>query len=200
MAELYPGYDVLAKWRSPSFDDATRDVLRGRLERVPQRSFLSEEEWRLLDAVVARLIPQPDRAEPIPITPWIDSMLAANQGDGYRREGVPVLREAWRQGLAGLMAEAQAEHAKGFDALSVEEQDALLTRIQRGESSNPGWDGLPAGHFFTDMLLRTVVGIYYAHPDAWSEIGFGGPASPRGYVRLGFGGLDPWEAVEARDR
>jgi hypothetical protein len=38
--------------------------------------------------------------------------------------------------------------------------------------------------------------MYYAHPQAWDEIGFGGPASPRGYVRMGFNRYDPWEAVE----
>jgi hypothetical protein len=37
---------------------------------------------------------------------------------------------------------------------------------------------------------------YYAHPTAWSEIGWGGPASPRGYVRLDFNERDPWEAAE----
>ena len=89
MAERYPGYDVLAKWNSPSFDDPTRSVLSDRLGRVPERSFLSEEAWGLLDAVVGRLIPQPDRADPIAITPWIDAMLAAGRGDGYRHEGEP---------------------------------------------------------------------------------------------------------------
>ena len=34
-------------------------------------------------------------------------------------------------------------------------------------------------------------------PTAWSEIGWGGPASPRGYVRLDFNERDPWEAAEA---
>ena len=34
-------------------------------------------------------------------------------------------------------------------------------------------------------------------PTAWNEIGFGGPASPRGYVRMGLDRRDPWEAVEA---
>ena len=48
MAERYPGYDVLAKWNSPSFDDPTRSVLSDRLGRVPERSFLSEEAWGLL--------------------------------------------------------------------------------------------------------------------------------------------------------
>ena len=47
-------------------------------------------------------------------------------------------------------------------------------------------------------LLKTVAALYYAHPTAWSEIGFGGPASPRGYVRLGFNETDPWEGEEGR--
>jgi hypothetical protein len=51
--------------------------------------------------------------------------------------------------------------------------------------------------FFRHLLVKTAAGIYYAHPAAWSEIGFGGPASPRGYVRLGFDQRDPWEAKEA---
>jgi hypothetical protein len=45
-------------------------------------------------------------------------------------------------------------------------------------------------------LLKTLVSIYYAHPEAWNEIGFGGPASPRGYARLGMDRRDPWEAEE----
>jgi hypothetical protein len=42
------------------------------------------------------------------------------------------------------------------------------------------------------------VTCYYGHPTAWSEIGFGGPASPRGYVRMDFDRRDPWEAAEAK--
>jgi hypothetical protein len=48
-------------------------------------------------------------------------------------------------------------------------------------------------------LLSDIVRAYYGHPTAWNEIGFGGPASPRGYVRMGFNRRDPWEAVEAHD-
>jgi hypothetical protein len=46
------------------------------------------------------------------------------------------------------------------------------------------------------VLVKTVAGYYYSHPAAWSEVGFGGPASPRGYVRIGFNTRDPWEAKE----
>ncbi len=38
--------------------------------------------------------------------------------------------------------------------------------------------------------------MYYSHPLAWNEIGYGGPSSPRGHVRKWEGGVDPWEAQE----
>jgi len=52
--------------------------------------------------------------------------------------------------------------------------------------------------FFVKHVLSDIVTAYYSHPTAWSEIGFGGPASPRGYVRMGFDERDPWEAKKAR--
>ncbi len=194
---LYSGYDVLDKWASPSFDAKTRGVLAQRLHVLPERRFLTEEEWRLVEAISARLVPQPDRARPIPITPWIDDMLAADRGEGFRHDGAPPMREAWRRGLAAIDAEARRRHAQGFAGLAPDAQDATLRAVHQGEVDPADWPGLSATQFFLDTLLKTVAGIYYAHPDAWSEIGFGGPASPRGYVRLGFDERDPWEAKEA---
>jgi len=197
-AARYPGYDVLAKWDSPSFDDTTRGVLAQRLNHVPPRRFLSEAEWDLLEAVNRRLLPQPDRVEPIPITPWIDAMLADNRGEGYRHPDMPPLRECWRLGLAALADEAQVRYGRGFTALDGAEQDALLQALAANEARSPQWQAVHAERFFTHWLLKTAAGIYYAHPWAWNEIGFGGPASPRGYVRLGFDSRDPWEAKETR--
>jgi hypothetical protein len=194
----YAGYDVLAKWDSLSFDDTTRRVLARRLDAVPPRRFLSELEWELLEAVNRRLLPQPDRKEPIPITPWIDAMLHENRGEGYRRPDMPPLREAWRLGLAALDDEARCRHSQGFVRLDPDAQDALLRAISGNKVSSPRWEAVHAQRFFTHLLLKTAAGIYYAHPWAWNEIGFGGPASPRGYVRLGFGQRDPWEAREKK--
>jgi hypothetical protein len=42
--------------------------------------------------------------------------------------------------------------------------------------------------------MRGVLGAFYSHPWAWNEIGFGGPAYPRGYARLGPGQREHWEA------
>lgn len=192
----YPGYDVLAKWNTPSFNAQTRAVLEQRLQHVPGRCFFSTEEWRLLDAIVARLVPQPERDEPIPIVPWIDGMLADGHGEGFRHQGMPPLAEAWRRGLEGIDREAERRHGRPFADLDAEEQDATLAAVQGGEVDQASWGGVPAKLFFSDVLLKTAVGIYYAHPAAWSEIGFGGPASPRGYVRMGPDRRDPWEAEE----
>jgi hypothetical protein len=198
MNPRYPGYDVLAKWDSPTFDDTTRGVLAQRLSQVPPRRFLSEAEWDLLEAVNRRLLPQPDRAEAIPITPWIDAMLHANRSEGYRHPDMPPLRECWRLGLAALADEARCRHGRDFTALDGAQQDALLQALAANEARSPQWHAVHAERFFTHWLLKTAAGIYYAHPAAWNEIGFGGPASPRGYVRLGFDSRDPWEAKEAR--
>jgi hypothetical protein len=197
----YPDYDVLDKWNSVSWDDITRRVVQTRLTQVPQRRFFNEDEWSLLQAICERLIPQPDRPEaPVPIVPWIDEKLYQNRGDGFRHEDMPPMREAWQLGLAGIEQEAQRRHGTSFTALSGEMQDALLVAVQHGEVVGEPWDRLPPKRFFLHTLLRNVVAVYYAHPSAWSETGFGGPASPRGYVRLEPDRHDAWEAKAEHER
>ena len=195
----YPGYNVLDKWDSPSWNEQTRNVVRKRLQEVPSRQFFSEEEWVTLEAVCERLVPQPDRPEyPVPIVPWIDQQLAQQQGNGYRFEHMPPMRQAWRLGIAGIDEESERRFSQRFVGLTAEQQDELLHAIQQGNVQAGVWQDIPAERFFT-ILLKTVVGIYYAHPAAWNEIGYGGPASPRGYVRLGANQRDPWEAKEEQD-
>ena len=48
------------------------------------------------------------------------------------------------------------------------------------------------------LLLQDCVNVYYSHPWAWDEIGFGGPAYPRAYMRLERGEPEPWEKDEKR--
>ena len=124
MKRPYPSYNVLDKWESQAFNDATREALNNRLNYVPERRFLTETEWTLLDAIVARLIPQPERQHPIPITPWIDAGLHDGQGEGFRAPGVPRLHEAWLLGLAAIEAEADARFGRGFVELGEDEREA----------------------------------------------------------------------------
>jgi hypothetical protein len=192
----YSHYDVLDKWDSPSWNAPTRKVVAERLGNVPHRRFFTESEWDLLHAVCARLVPQPKRAPPIPLVPWIDHDIHEERTSGTRLEALPPLKACWRRGLSLIEAEAQTQHRCGFGGLGPSTQDALLRAVDRGEVGAPGWRDFPPQTFFRKILLKTVVSVYYAHPDAWSEIGFGGPASPRGYARLGMDRRDPWEAEE----
>ena len=47
------------------------------------------------------------------------------------------------------------------------------------------------------VTTAAILTAYYAHPWAWNEIGFGGPAYPRGYMRLGVDQPEPWGGHEA---
>jgi Gluconate 2-dehydrogenase subunit 3 len=198
MSERYPGYDVLAKRRTPSWNEQTRRVIDRRLALPGEPRFLSEAEWRALEAVCARIVPQPKTRAPVPIAAMIDAKLFENEGDGYRDSRLPPLREAWPRGLKAIDSEARRRHGVDFSALDGAEQDALLHAMQDSLLSDPAWEGMDCGIFFAKRLLPDIVKSYYAHPTAWNEIGFGGPASPRGYVRMNFDRRDPWEASEAK--
>lgn len=191
----YGDYDVLAKWDTPSWDTQTRKVIRKRLVEIPGRRFFTEIEWQTLESICARLVPQPERSTPILIVPWIDEKLHHNRGDGFRYDDMPPLREAWRLGLEGVDEESHRLFGSDFRSLPPADQDTVLSAIQAGDVDGGVWERLPAQRFFT-TVLKEVVGEYYAHPAAWSEVGFGGPASPRGYVRLGVNQRDPWEGQE----
>lgn len=197
----YPTYNVLDKRETPSWNEQTRAVIDKRLYQIPDRRFLTEAEWAVLSAVCDRLMPQPDRSgAPIAIVPFIDEKLFKNRGNGYRFDGMPPMREAWRRGLQAIDDEARARWGGGFRELPANQQDAVLRAIQHDDVRSAAWQGLSPKRFFLSVLLREVASVYYAHPAAWSEIGFGGPASPRGYVRLGFDRRDPWEAAERHER
>lgn len=192
----YPDYDVLDKWDSPSWNEQTRDAVGKRLHDVPERRFLSEEQWSLLEAISARLIPQPDRDEPVPIVPWVDDRLWKDRRHGFRFAGMPPMREAWTLALDAIAAECAHRFGKSFIHLSADEQDSYLYDLQDGKIEKRFWGAMPVQCFFSELLLKDLLEVYYSHPAAWSEIGFGGPAAPRGYVRLGFDERDPWEAQE----
>jgi hypothetical protein len=74
----------------------------------------------------------------------------------------------------------------------------VLEAAQKGLLAAPAWGGMACDLFFRQRVIPDIVGAYYGHPAAWNEIGFGGPAAPRGYVRTDFDRRDPWEASEAR--
>jgi hypothetical protein len=211
----YPGYDVMRKRDTPSWDDATREVVDARLAQRNTPRFCNDAQWRTLCALCAVIVPRsrpapsppPGEAQPagrrwgepaVPVAAFVDGKLAADQRDGYRNARLPVLRDAWRIGLAALDTESRHAYGSAFAELGEAEQRMLVTRMQRGELEDPSWEGMPCKLFFSLRVLHDIGSAYYAHPQAWNEIGFGGPANPRGYVRLQANRRDPWEPAEAK--
>lgn len=199
MRDLYPGYDVLSKRDTLSWNEPTRRVIDRRLALDPStHRFFCDVEWLTLRALCDRIVPQPAGRPPVPVAAMVDLKMMEDSGDGYRDAELPVMWESWRRGLTALDAEARAAYGCQFHELPPAQQDHLIAAMQRGDLCHRAWQGMPSRLFFTDRVLVDIVRSYYAHPTAWSEIGWGGPASPRGYVRLQADRRDPWEAAEAR--
>jgi hypothetical protein len=198
MTDRYPGYDVLSKRWTPSWNEATREAIDRRLATSREPRFFMPAEWRTLNAICDRIMPQPKDRPPVPLAAFVDEKMADGVLDGYRYAELLPQGEAWRRGLAALDQEARDARGGPFDSLQPEWQDELLREMQRGKLAGAAWGGMPCKLFFEHRVIPDITHAYYAHPVAWNEIGFGGPASPRGYVRMQLDRRDPWEAAEAR--
>ncbi len=195
----YPGYSTLSQQNF--WDEATRNLVRERVEEVSPIRFFSSDEARLLQAILDRILPQDDRdeAHKIPILPFIDERLYTGRINGYRYEHMPPDGEAYRLGLQGIDAIARRLYGCSFVELEPLGQDQVLLTLHDGKPPAGAdiWQRVSVNHFWM-MLLQDAVSVYYAHPYAWDEIGYGGPAYPRGYIRLEDGRPEPWEVEEQR--
>lgn len=192
----FPQADVLAQ--RGHWDDATRQVVLDRVSNVPRYRYFDDHERATLEALCARVIPQEFRpgGRRVPIGPWIDDRCASGQAEGYRFDDMPPLTEAWRMGLRGLDETARALRGADFAELDADGQDLALEAVRSGSPPGDTWRRLPPRRWWVVVALREITGIYYAHPAAWDEIGYGGPAYPRGYAALNHGAREPWEAPE----
>ena len=125
----------------------------------------------------------------------VDARLAAGQTDGWRYADMPEDGQAWRDTLAYLDADADRRCGTSFADAPEADQIALVQAVQDLKSGD--WHGLPAAHVWS-LWTRYACTAFYAHPFAWTEIGFPGPAYPRGYKNTGVGKLEPFEVRDAR--
>jgi hypothetical protein len=195
----YPGFSTLDQQKF--WDAKTREVVFDRINNVPEIRFFTPEEARLLAAICDRVLPQEDRDDKhrIPLVPQIDKRLYENSHDGYRYENMPPDREAFQLGIKAVEQIAVHEHGRSFLDIGPLEQDAILRSLHQSKptAAHEIWAQMPV-HRFWMLLLTDCAEAYYSHPFAWDEIGFGGPAYPRAYMRLERGEAEPWEVDERR--
>jgi hypothetical protein len=181
----YPDYDVLAS--ADHWDETTRQAILDRVENPPPLRFFTEEEARVLGPFLDVVLAQD--AEPrIPLLAMVDAKLHDGKLDGFRYDHMPDDRETWR-----LVARA----LEGFDELSTGKRYDVVAAFADGKLDGLDIDVSSAW----SVVMRAALSEFYSHPWAWNEIGFGGPAYPRGYMRLqpGPAGRDPHEGLEAFD-
>jgi hypothetical protein len=191
----YPDFNCLAE--ADHWDEATRKVVMSRVEQVPERRFFSEPEFATLSVFCDDVMAQ-DSDPRIPVLRYVDEKLCAGKLDGYQYADMPDDRDTWRLVARGL---DEAVGLAGHDSYAVapeELREQTIDAFSEGKLAGGAWQELNVTHAFK-VVTRAILSAFYAHPWAWNEIGFGGPAYPRGYARLGVGLTEAWEGEEALD-
>ncbi|MDQ6783189.1 MAG: gluconate 2-dehydrogenase subunit 3 family protein [Actinomycetota bacterium] len=184
----FPGFDVLDE--VDRWDDVTAGVVLARLDPQPDYSFFTPAEQATADALFDRLLAQ-DRAPKVPVLLLVDRRLALDQTDGWHYEDLPEDTTAWRQSLAALDDDARSGHNQPFHHLGHPAQGSLVQAVHDVER----WHGWPSSQIWS-LWTRYACTAFYSHPWAWNEIGFGGPAYPRGYKALGVDKREGWEVAD----
>jgi hypothetical protein len=188
----YPDYDVLAEQRH--WDEATRKVVAQRAEGPEELRFFNDREAAAL-AAFSDIVLHQDSDPRIPVVAMVGEKLAERRFEGYRYVDLPDDDETWR-----LVARGLDEAAGGsFADARVEEQERIVDDFAEGRLQGGAWEQLNVQRAWK-VVTRDLLSAFYSHPWAWNEIGFGGPAYPRGYARLGVGLSEEWEAEEAIHR
>ncbi|MBV8597276.1 MAG: gluconate 2-dehydrogenase subunit 3 family protein [Actinobacteria bacterium] len=194
----YPDYDVLEQ--AEHWDEVTRKVVLDRVHEVPPIRFFAAHEVPTLEAFCDTALAQ-DCEPRIPVLSYVDEKLYSGNGDGYQYYDMPDDGETWRLVAGGRDEEAQRRGAGAFAEADEDLRVAIVHDFSHGDLHGGVWDDLNVSRAWS-IVMRYCLQAFYAHPWAWNEIGFGGPAYPRGYARFGSphlegGDREEWEAPPA---
>jgi gluconate 2-dehydrogenase subunit 3-like protein len=189
----YPDYDVLAQ--AAHWDEVTREVITRRVASPPEFRFFTPSEVDTLTAFCDTVLAQ-DGEPRVPVLRYIDERMAEERFDGFQYADMPSDEQAWRLLARGLDEAAAALGRASFGECTTEQRLAVSKAFADGELSGGVWAELPVRRAWK-VAMRYVLSAFYAHPWAWNEIGFAGPAYPRGYSRLGPDQREGWESAEA---
>jgi gluconate 2-dehydrogenase gamma chain len=114
---------------------------------------LSEDEARTLEAICDRIVPsdQDPGAAWAGVVNFIDKQLVGP----YRK-----LQKTYRLGLAATHETSLAMFGKRFTALTGEQADEVLRKIEKGEASGNTWKQVSPKEFFSLVVAHTMQGFY----------------------------------------
>jgi gluconate 2-dehydrogenase gamma chain len=162
-----------------------------------QPKFFTPPEWAFLKAACARLIPE-DELGPgalqagVPhfidgqmLTPWADGGLWYMQGPfleakpEFGNQSALTPKQSYRLGIKAIDAACQSGSGKDFAALTAEQQDEMLKKIEQGAVTSPD---LSLKSFFS-LLLKTVMEGFFGDPL------YGGNKDMAGWKLIGHPGV-----------
>ena len=187
----FPGFDVLNE--VDRWDAVTAGVVLARLSPPPELSFFTGVEQATAEALCDQLLAQHDDPR-VPVAALIDVRLARGETDGWHCAELPPDGDAWRRTLAFLDDDATRMYGSSFARLTTSEQASCVQTVQ--SLGKQTWHELPA-HQVWSLWTRYACTAFYSHPWAWNEIGFPGPAYPRGYKNMGLDRREPFEVADS---
>ncbi|NOU88224.1 gluconate 2-dehydrogenase subunit 3 family protein [Paenibacillus sp. LMG 31460] len=191
-SSYYPSYDVMNEL--DEWDDHTQMIVTSRLKPIKSLHFLTGSEAEMVRRISSLLVNDQTPEVLDFIISHIDQTLHQSSGEGQRKAGVPEASELIRSGLQAIEQGVQLLYGSSFIALDIDRQKLYLEKISECNAEPlEVWNSIQQEPLFI-KLLRLTVESYCSYPMVWSEIGYAGPAYPRGYVRTQLGQLDPWEA------
>ena len=191
----YPGFDVLQQ--ADRWDDETAGVVLSRLAPPNALGFFTMDERAIAQPLLDLLLAQ-DKEPRIPVLALIDTRLAIGETDGWHYDDMPQDSQTWRDTLAFLDQDAQQTYGEGFASIDARRQARLIQRVQDLTDESGHWHRYPASQVWS-LWTRYACTAFYSHPWAWNEIGFPGPAYPRGYLNPGINARERWERADQHD-
>jgi hypothetical protein len=192
MIGRYPDFDVLDA--VDTWDEATKKVVLARLEPPGPLRFFTSAEEPVLRAFCDTVLAQ-DCEPRVPVAEMVDSKLADGRLDGYQYADMPDDRDTWRLVLRGLDHTATHGYQTNFARCTDAQREAIVEQFAQGRLIGGAWAELNVTRAWS-VVMRAALSAFYSHPWAWNEIGFGGPAYPRGFMRLGGPGAEGPEVRE----
>jgi hypothetical protein len=190
----FPGFDVMDQ--AKHWDDATLAVIGSRMHDLPHVRFFTPAEEAAAKPLLDQLTGQ--RTHPgqphIDLVRMVDTRLAEDQTDGWHYDTMPPDEQAWKDSLKALDDDSRSAFGAVFSEAGWDDQHSLLARIHDGEGP---WHGMPRDAVWS-LWSRYAATAFYSHPAAWNEIGFSGPAYPRGYKNIGVNKLEGYEVHDVR--
>ncbi|QHE51228.1 gluconate 2-dehydrogenase subunit 3 family protein [Pontibacillus sp. HMF3514] len=186
----YPTYDVMSE--KGEWDPITQQVIQNRTHPT-EGNVLTPEMKRTLQAYSKTLFPSHVGEQTLSISLILDHRLTENKLKSYPKNSLLSKEEIILYGLAHAEEECVLTDQKPFFQMSDDERlkKIISWKHQLGEESV--WKNVSCDLFYT-TLTSELLKLIYSDPSVWSNIGYGGPAYPRGYYAYGPKQFDSWEA------